>query len=372
MPKHTSLFDYHSEHAKTVDFAGYEMPLWYTNTTDEHLAVRNRSGIFDVSHMGRVTIKGSSAGALVDYLVPTQASSQPSSKSFYTLLLNENAGIMDDLIVIKRSQDDYLLVINAATSEKDLKHIEKATSRFDAEIENITQSTTMIAVQGPEATQVLQPIASSDLSELKRFRNTEASVDGGRASITRTGYTGEDGYEIIMFDSGPDNNHSAMKVWGELARNSTPCGLAARDSLRLEAGLPLYGSDIDEDTNPVEADLYWVVSKEKEGYIGRQRLGELLAQKPPRIRRGLLLTDKIPRRDFEVSTPTREPIGKITSGTFSPILKKGVALAYLNSDHSQFGERVSVNVRGTNVDANVVKPPFYDDRIYGWKRENKR
>ena len=362
---------YHSEHAKTVEFADYEMPLWYTNTTDEHLAVRNRSGIFDVSHMGRVTIKGSGAGNLVDYLVPTQASSQPSSKSFYTLLLNQNAGIIDDLIVIKRNQDDYLLVINAATSEKDLNHIKKASSRFDAEIENITQSTTMIAVQGPEATQVLQPIASTDLSELKRFRNTEAPVGGGRASITRTGYTGEDGYEIIMYDSGPDNNQNAMKVWSKLAQNSKPCGLAARDSLRLEAGLPLYGSDIDEDTNPVEADLSWVISKEKDDYIGYQRLSMLLAQQPSRIRRGLLLIDKIPRRDFEVATPAREIIGKITSGTFSPILKKGIALAYVNSDHSQLGERVLVNVRGIHVEAHLVKPPFYDERIYGWKREKR-
>lgn len=365
------MFDYHTAHAKTVEFADYEMPLWYSNTTDEHLAVRNKSGIFDVSHMGRVTIKGSGAGSLVDYLVPTQSSSQPSSKSFYTLLLNENAGIIDDLIVIKRSQDDYLLVINAATSEKDLNHIEKAASSFDVEIDNITQSTTMIAVQGPEATRVLQPIVSTNLSELKRFRNTEAPVRGDHASITRTGYTGEDGYEIIIYNSGPDNNHNAMKVWSQLAQDSKPCGLAARDSLRLEAGLPLYGSDINEDTNPVEADLCWVVSKEKEGYIGYQRLSELLAHQPSQIRRGLMLTDKIPRRDFEVVTSMREAIGKITSGTFSPILKKGIAMAYLKSDHSQFGERVLVNVRGKYVDAHIEKPPFYDERVYGWKREKR-
>jgi aminomethyltransferase len=355
------------------------MPLWYTNTTDEHLAVRNESGIFDVSHMGRVIISGGGAGDFVDYLIPTHASTQPPSKSFYTLLLNENAGIIDDLIVIKRSQDDYLLVINAATSEKDLDHIKRAASGFDVNIANITQSTTMIAIQGPEATQSLQPITSTDLAELKRFKNTEAEVGGGRASITRTGYTGEDGFEIILYDSGQEGNDTssnndqhALKVWTELAQNSKPCGLAARDSLRLEAGLPLYGSDIDEETNPVEADLYWVISKDKSGYVGHQRLTELAhQQRPSRIRRGLLLPDKIPRRGFEATSSTGEIIGGITSGTFSPILRKGIALAYLRSDHSEYGERISVNVRGTHADAYITKPPFYDERLYGWKRERQ-
>jgi aminomethyltransferase len=319
-----------------------------------------------------VIISGGEAGDFVDYLIPTHASTQPPSKSFYTLLLNENAGIIDDLIVIKRSQNDYLLVINAATSEKDLNHIKREANGFDVNISNITQSTTMIAIQGPGAIQSLQPITSTNLAELKRFRNTEAAVGGGRASITRTGYTGEDGFEIILYDSGQQENNNdqhALKVGTELAQNSKPCGLAARDSLRLEAGLPLYGSDIDEETNPIEADLYWVISKEKSGYVGHQRLSELANQQPSRIRRGLMLTDKIPRRDFEVMSPTKEIIGKVTSGTFSPILKKGVALAYVRHDHSQYGKPVLVNVRGADVDAYTMKPPFYDERMYGWKRE---
>ncbi len=365
------MFDYHAGNAKMVDFAGYEMPVWYTNTTEEHLAVRNSSGIFDVSHMGRVTIKGEDAGKFTDCLVPTQASSQPSSKSFYTLMLNERAGIIDDLIVIKRDQDDYLLVINAATSSKDLDHIERTAAGFNVNIENITQSTTMIAIQGPRALEALQPLTTANLVELKRFRNLEASVGGSRASITRTGYTGEDGLEIILYDSGLDNNHNAMKIWTELARTSKPCGLAARDSLRLEAGLPLYGSDIDENTDPLEADLYWVVSKGKQGFLGYQRLSELAERQPRRARRGLILSDRIPRRDFQVATLAKKTIGRITSGTFSPILKKGIALAYLEYGHSQLNDRVLVDVRGAYADARITKPPFYDERVYGWKREKE-
>jgi aminomethyltransferase len=159
-------------------------------------------------------------------------------------------------------------------------------------------------------------------------------------------------------------------VWAELAQHSKPCGLAARDSLRLEAGLPLYGSDIDEETNPIEADLYWVVSNEKSGYIGHERLSELAKKRlPSRIRRGLMLPDKIPRQGFEVLSAVGEIIGGVTSGTFSPILKKGIALAYLRSDHSEYEERVLVNVRGAHADAYITKPPFYDERLYGWKRE---
>jgi aminomethyltransferase len=370
--KHTSLFDYHTKNAKMVEFAGYEMPIWYTNITEEHLAVRNGSGIFDVSHMGRIIVRGPDAGKFVDYLVPTQASNQPLGKSFYTLLLNERAGIIDDLIVIKRNEDDYLLVINAGTTSKDLSDIRKVSHGFDITVENITEYTTMIAIQGPDATRILQSHTPVHLAGLKRFRNTESKVGNCRAAITRTGYTGEDGYEIILYDSGVTNNYDAIRIWTDLARNSKPCGLGARDSLRLEAGLPLYGSDIDESTNPIEADLLWVVSKDKKNFIGSERLSELEAEQPPRIRRGLLLHERIPRSDFEVTNTDGDNIGRVTSGTFSPILKKGIALAYIKFNESQINNRVKVNVRGAYTDADIVKLPFYDEHKYGWKRDNSK
>ena len=370
--KHTSLFEYHRKNAKMVEFAGYEMPIWYTNITEEHLAVRNESGIFDVSHMGRVIVRGPDAGKFVDHLVPTHAINQPVGKSFYTLLLSERAGIIDDLIVIKRSEDDYLLVVNAATTSKDLDHINGIRNGFDITLENIKESTTMIAIQGPDATKTLQPHARVNLAELKRFRSAESKVSNCQATLTRTGYTGEDGYEIILYDSGPANSKPAIEIWTNLARTSKPCGLGARDSLRLEAGLPLYGSDIDESTNPIEADLFWVISKDKKNFIGSQRLNELAAQQPLRMRRGLLLHERIPRSDFEVTNTGGESIGTVTSGTFSPILKKGIALAYIRFNESQINNHVKVNVRGAYADADIVKPPFYDEHRYGWKRDNSK
>lgn len=335
---------------------------------DEHLAVRNQVGIFDVSHMGRIGIGGPDAGRLTDKLVPTRSSSQVTGRSFYTLLLNTEGGILDDLIIIKRGDDDYLLVVNAANKEKDLKHISLVANGYDVSLQDITDHSTMIAVQGPAASQALQPYTPQDLSEIKRFNHVFSDVAGSRATITRTGYTGEDGFEIILYDSGIPNNSLALSFWNKLSEVARPCGLGARDSLRIEAGLPLYGSDIDETTNPIEADLSWVFSKEKTGYIGSESASRYLGSPPGRLRRGLVLTDKIPRHDFAVTNELGEGIGRVTSGTFSPILKKGIALAYVDSRYAQIGQGVNVTVRDIQTGARVVKPPFYDESVYGWKR----
>ncbi len=348
-----------------MEFAGYEMPLWYSSTVDEHLAVRNDSGIFDVSHMGRVSIRGDRATEFLESLVPTTVSGQQISKSFYTLLLDEKGGIIDDLIILKEA-DGYLMIVNAANRKKDLEHIEGRSDPYDVEILDVSDSSTMVAVQGPNARSALQPLVSSDLSGIERHRHVKTTVKGRPATVTRSGYTGEDGFEVILHDSGIESNSLAMSVWTELASRSKPCGLGARDSLRTEAGLPLYGSDIDETTNPFEADLSWVVTKGKTGYVGSERLTASTA--PHSVRRGIVLLDKIPRHDFTVLSREKEVIGRVTSGTFSPILKKGIALAYLESANSQVGTPVSVDVRGTPAPGTVVKPPFYDEKLYGWKR----
>ncbi len=368
MLKRTPLHSYHETHGKMVEFAGYDMPVWYTGILDEHLAVRNHAGIFDVSHMGRVAVKGPEAGKYTEGIVPTRSVSQPVGKSFYTLLLNSNGGIIDDLIIIKRGEDDYLFVVNAANKQKDLEHMKGFSSRYDVTLDDMTDRTTMIAIQGPEAFPALQGLTAQNLSEIKRYNHVMANVGGSAATITRTGYTGEDGFEIILYDSGVENDSLALSVWDSLAKKATPAGLGSRDSLRVEAGLPLYGSDIDETTNPIEADLSWVISKEKVGYIGSEALAGYLNTQPARLRRGVVLEDKIPRHGFEVDNESGEKIGTVTSGTFSPILKKGIALAYVDQSYTQIGQAVKVSVRDSLITGKVVKPPFYDEKMYGLKR----
>jgi aminomethyltransferase len=367
MLRTTQLHGYHAQHAKLTEFAGYEMPLWYTTTTDEHLAVRNTSGIFDISHMGRFMVKGEQATAFLEGLVPTNVQSQPPARSFYTLLLNDRGGIIDDLIIEKLSQDSYMVVVNAANAQTDMRHMADHSPR-GFEIEDMTPSTAMIAVQGPKASDSLQPLTDFDLGQLKRFRCAETKVAGEDALVSRTGYTGEDGFEVIVYGASNENPVGAMRVWEKLATTSTPCGLGARDSLRLEAGFPLHGSDIDQSTNPFQADLAWVISAGKSGFVGSAALAESGAQHPPTIRRGLVLDSGIPRHGFEVGDES-SVVGTVTSGAFSPIIRKGIALCLVNHDRSDFGTKVSVKVRETRQGGSITKPPFYDEQLYGWKRQ---
>ena len=352
-----------------VEFAGYDMPIWYTSTIEEHMAVRNRAGIFDVSHMARVDVTGPDAGRYIEHLYPTNIAKQPGGKSVYTLMLNEQAGIIDDLIVLKMSEERFLVVLNAACKDKDLKHMEGNRSGFDVELGDITDATTMIAVQGPSAVDALQPLTALPLAEMKRFNHAFSTVKGIRSVITRTGYTGEDGFEIILYDAGPENQgQMSLPVWEALMKNATPCALGARDSLRLEAGLPLYGSDMDEATNPLEADLGWVVSKDKQSYVGWPRLASMLKEAPSRIRRGIIMDDRIPRHGFKITDDAGAEIGTVTSGTFSPLLKKGIAMGFIRTPTPQIGESIRVVVRDASSSGKIVKFPFYDDSKYGWKR----
>lgn len=367
MPKTTQLHDYHEKHAKLTEFAGYEMPLWYTTTTDEHLAVRNASGIFDVSHMGRFSVKGGDATAFLEGLVPTNVRTQPPGKAFYTLLLNDRGGIIDDLIIERLSEDRYMVVVNAANAQADMKHM-LAHGPRGFEVEDRTSSTAMIAVQGPKASDSLQPLTDLDLGGLKRFRCAETKVAGEDALVSRTGYTGEDGFEVIVYQTSNARPEGAMRVWERLADISAPCGLGARDSLRLEAGFPLHGSDIGQDTDPFQADLAWVISEGKTGYVGSGSVAEASAQPPSMVRRGLVLDSGIPRHGFEL-VDTSGAIGTVTSGTFSPIVRKGIALCRVRRDHADFGAKVSVMVRESSQSGTVTKPPFYDEQLYGWKRK---
>jgi aminomethyltransferase len=365
--KTTQLHAYHIAHAKMTEFAGYDMPLWYTTTTDEHLAVRNASGIFDVSHMGRFEVGGERATGFLEGLVPTNVGSQPPGKAFYTLLLNERGGIIDDLIIERLSDDRYMVVVNAANAETDRRHM-MAHAPGGLDMGDMTSSSAMIAVQGPGATESLQPLADTDLGQLKRFRCVETKVAGEKALVSRTGYTGEDGFEVIVYGTTIGHPEGALRVWEKLAATSAPCGLGARDSLRLEAGLPLHGSDIDQDTNPFEADLAWVISTGKAGYVGYDALADPAAREPQAVRRGLILDSGIPRHGFDVVDSSGK-VGVVTSGTFSPITRKGVAQCRVRRDRSDFGTKVSVKVRETPLEGTITKPPFYDEHLYGWKRQ---
>jgi glycine cleavage system T protein (aminomethyltransferase) len=369
MPKTTQLHAYHAEHAKMTNFAGYEMPLWYTTTTDEHLAVRNSSGVFDVSHMGRFLTEGAGATDFLEGLVPTAVGPQPVGKAFYTLLLNAKGGIIDDLIIERLAADRYMIVVNAANAETDTRHMKNRLPE-GLDIIDRTGDTTMIAVQGPKALSSLQPLTSLDLTQLKRFRCAETEVAGMNALVSRTGYTGEDGFEVIAYGASKEHPKGAMNIWERLVATSTPCGLGARDSLRLEAGLPLHGSDIDQETNPFQAGLGWVITSGKEGYVGSEAVTESIGQQPQVIRRGLVMDSGIPRHGFEV-TEGSDRLGTVTSGTFSPILRRGVALCRLQSDRTEPGTKVSVIIRGSASRATIARPPFYDEQLYGWKRQQR-
>ena len=343
------------------------MPLWYTTTTQEHLDVRNGSGIFDVSHMARFDVKGEKSTGFLEGLVPTSVQSQPQGKAFYTLLLNDRGGIIDDLIIEKVGTDRYMVVVNAANAQTDMRHMmDRAPPGLG--FEDRTETTAMIAVQGPKAQASLQPITDLDLAQLKRFRCAETKVAGEDALVSRSGYTGEDGFEVIVYNTSNENPTGALKVWEKLAATSAPCGLGARDSLRLEAGLPLHGSDIDQDTDPYQADLAWVITAGKVGFVGSDALAVYKDRGPEVVRRGLVVESGIPRHGFDVVDESG-PLGKVTSGTYSPLLRKGVALCKVRSDHSEYGTDVGVFIRSARQGGKITKPPFYDERLYGWKRQ---
>jgi aminomethyltransferase len=364
--KRTQLFDYHRQHGKLMEFAGYDMPLWYTSISEEHLAVRNDCGIFDVSHMGRFTIKGRDAVALVEGLVPTNVQTQQVGKAFYTLLLNEAAGIIDDLIFVRKAEDEFLVVVNAANRDRDLAHMKSQAAGKSVEFDDRSGSSAMIALQGPRATNALAPLTGIDLPSLKRFRSADGAVLGFPCTVSRTGYTGEDGFEVIVEGTTTEEPERALAVWNALAEHAKPCGLGARDSLRLEAGYPLHGSDIDEKTNPFEAGLSWVLSAGKTGYIGAGAVSRAKSAPPTVVTRGIVLDQGIPRHGFEVQGGGGK-IGTVTSGTFSPILKKGIALAKVEATVADT-ETPWVMIRDAKSGGRFAKPPFYDEKLYGWKR----
>ncbi len=343
--------------ARMVEFAGWEMPVQYDSALQEHLAVRNAVGLFDVSHMGRVRIKGREALALVQRVSSNDAARLSDGQAQYSGLLNPAGGFIDDIIVHRLAGDHFMICVNASGREKDVAWFREHRAG-DVDIVDESDATAQIAVQGPKAAQTLQPLTKVPLNEIKYYWFREADVGGVRALVARTGYTGEDGFEIYLPAQSAEITWNRLMELGQSV-GVRPAGLAARNTLRLEMKMPLYGNDIDETTTPWEAGLGWIVKLAKPDFVGKT---VLQGQKEQGIRRKLVgfeLVDRgIARDHFPVWIDDR-PAGQVTSGSYSPSLEKSIGMAYVPLDHEAPGSRLSVEVRGKRLAAQVVETPFY-------------
>lgn len=357
--KKTPLYDAHVKlNGKLVDFGGWNLPVQYSGITDEHKAVRTAAGMFDVSHMGEFEVEGPQAEAFLNYLVTNDVAKLVNGKALYTAMCRQQGEIVDDLIIYRLKENSYLVVVNAANIEKDFQWAETVAKDFDVSLRNASDEYGQIAIQGPKAQAILQKLCTDSLEDIGVFFAKRLSVAGKEALVARTGYTGEDGFEIYCAAG------DAMQIWDAAMdagsnQGLIACGLGARDTLRLEAALMLYGNDIDETTNPLEAGLGWVVKFKKGDFSGRDYLLNVKEAGAERKIRGLKVDGKmIPRTGYEVLDQAENPCGKVTSGTLSPTLGHPIALAYLPSG-MQDGEKVLVKIRNKTIAAEIVPTPFY-------------
>ncbi len=359
--RRTSLHDRHvAAGARMVPFTGFEMPVQYTGIVDEHQAVRTAAGLFDVSHMGELEMRGAYAAQVVDYLITNDASRLVDGQALYTACCNEAGAILDDLIVYRAAQDRWLIVCNASNHAK-IKAIFEAAAKDHCEFEDLTDATALLALQGPKAFDVLA-LAGGDgpnLSTLKAFHFREAIVAGVRCTVARTGYTGEDGVEIFCaWNDAPALWDKLLEVGQPLGLK--PAGLGARDTLRLESRLSLYGNDIDETTNPIEAGLSWVVKFDKAMFVGKAALEAVKSQPLTRRLVGFEVTGRgIARHGYVLRDTSGHEVGLCTSGSPGPTVGKNIGLGYLPAAMSAVGTKFFVDCRGKNVDAVVTKTPFY-------------
>ncbi len=356
--KKTPLFDVHqSFHAKLVDFGGWNMPVQYSGILQEHNAVRTGVGIFDVSHMGEIEIRGPEAGKLVDYVSTNNAAKLKVGQAHYSALLYEHGGFVDDILVHKVSETEFFLCVNASNQEKDFEHI-RSQNRWNAEVDFASDRYGQLAIQGPQALATMQKLTETNLAAIKYYWFADGAVAGVPARIARTGYTGEDGVEIYV------PPQSAAQLWAEIMTAGEefgikPCGLGARNTLRLEAKMALYGHELTASTNPFEADLSWIVKMDKGDFIGRPALEKTLVQGLTRKLAGFEMTDRgIGRDGYEVWLDGK-PAGWVTSGGPSPSLNKNIGLCYLPVEKSVPGETIQVLIRNSPVQAVTVATPFY-------------
>ncbi|MCS6829526.1 MAG: glycine cleavage system aminomethyltransferase GcvT [Armatimonadota bacterium] len=350
--RRTPLAQAHSRlGARMVEFAGWWMPVQYSGIIQEALAVRQRAGMFDISHMGRFHLRGADAIPLLEQLTTNDVAALTDGAAQYSLLTNPRGGVIDDIIVYRLAPDHLLLVVNAANADKDRQWIQQHLPQ-SVVLEDATGQTAMIAVQGPEAVELVNRLFMQNLMGLPRFHVTVSQWQGQPVWIARTGYTGEDGVELIIDAS------MAELLWNALYEaGAVPCGLGARDVLRIEAGYPLYGHELSEDINPIEAGLGWVVSKRKD-FVGADVIRRIREEGSARRLVGLELEGRmVARQGYPVQVNGRD-VGEITSGTFSPTLQRSIAMALIRSEHAKTGATVQVEMRGKLAPARIVSKRF--------------
>jgi aminomethyltransferase len=346
--------------AKMAEFAGYNMPISYTGINDEHAAVRKNAGIFDVSHMGEFMLKGENALDLIQRVTSNDASKITNGQAQYSCLPNEEGGIVDDLIVYCIEQNKvYMLVVNASNIEKDWNWISKFNTK-NVEMHNISEKTCLLAIQGPNATKILQPLVDTDIMNLKYYTFTKGKFAGvDNVVVSATGYTGSGGVEIYF----EDKDGAAEKIWDAIFEVGTPqglkpIGLGARDTLRLEMGYCLYGNDIDDTTSPLEGGLGWITKFTKD-FTAKEILQKQKAEGVTRKLVGFEMIDRgIPRHDYLIKDAAGNTIGKVTSGTQAPSLGKAVGLGYVATPHAAVDTEIFIDIRNTPVKARVAKAPF--------------
>jgi aminomethyltransferase len=342
--------------AKMTDFGGWEMPVEYSSIIDEHHAVRSHCGLFDICHMGEIMISGEKAAESVQKLITNDLKKLEYKKVLYTPICNEEGGIIDDLLVYMLGEDKFLLVVNAANTIKDFEWI-KANAYPQTKVENLSDNYALLALQGPESKNVLKKLSDIELDDIDYYHFEEAEVAGVEMIISRTGYTGELGYELYFAAD------KAEEIWQRLIKAGEefklmPAGLGARNTLRLEKGYALYGNDIDENTNPIEAGLGWTVKLDGEDFIGRDSLLKIKEECCSRRLKGIVITGRgMARHGYDIYADG-EKIGEVTSGSYSPSLKKSIAMGYLNEEYTKTGSKIQIKIRDRFVEAEVVELPF--------------
>jgi len=362
--KVTPLLDLHKDlGAKLVPFAGWNMPIQFSGVMSEHTCVRKKVGLFDVSHMGEIEVEGKDAKKFLQFLLSNNLEKMFDGSILYSLMCYETGGVVDDLLVYRFSENHYCLCVNASNSAQDYEWVTKHASSFNVNIKNISSETSQLALQGPEAKNVLQTLCDISLNDLPYYNFRKGRVNNVESIISRTGYTGEDGFELYL---SPEKVLDVFRLLMEQGRpyGIQPIGLGARDTLRIEMGYPLYGNEIDDNPTPLDAGLGWVIKFDKGEFLGR---GPLLKQKEQGgSRRKLvgvkLLTRGVPRTHYQV-LKNGGSVGEVASGTFSPTLNTGVGLCYLSREYSDVGNHLDIKIRDQLVAAEVVKLPFVPSRV---------
>ena len=352
--KKTPLYqNYVDSGAKIVEFGGWAMPVQFTSIKEEHNAVRYEVGMFDVSHMGEISIKGNDASKFVQYLLSNDTNNLTDTKAQYTALCNEEGGIIDDLVTYKIGDNDYLLIVNAANTDKDFAWVQKHAPKFDVEVSNVSDQFGQLAVQGPKARDLVSGLVDIDVSEMKPFDfQQNVTLFGKNVILSQSGYTGEDGFEIYC------EAKDTVDIWnGFIAHNVVPCGLGARDTLRLEAGLPLHGQDLTESITPYEGGIAFAAKPLiEEDFIGKSVLKDQKENGSERRTVGLELLDKgIARTGYPVLDLDGNEIGEVTSGTQAPSSGKSIAMAIIKRDEFEMGRELLVQVRKRQLKAKIVK-----------------